>query len=45
MNKKCDHQIAIENEQLDGYALMAPRKFGRNLPILIPFFDCIDEIE
>jgi hypothetical protein len=45
MNQEQAHAIALDGDQVVGYALSMTTKFSKRLPVLIPMFEMISSLE
>ena len=45
MNEACAHTIGKDGEELAGYALSMTRDFSSRIPILLPLFELIDQLD
>jgi ribosomal protein S18 acetylase RimI-like enzyme len=45
MNDNAQHVIAVDNEEVVGYALVMLKEFRNLIPTLVPLFDTFEEIE
>lgn len=45
MNSPYPHTIAIDDDEVVGYAMVMLKELGNDIPVLVPMFDLINEIE
>lgn len=45
MSREYPHVIAVDNDEVIGYALVMLKRFSDKIPVLVPMFEMIDRLE